>query len=117
MSINDGQSWFTVIRANPEAPNNINGIINCIQIFKSTKKQTEKSTKISLINDLSKRLLELEFKSLNKVEVFKMDRQKNTARLQRMKNKPSKIKPTKTENEIGLTFCSGCKDYAENFKP
>ena len=95
MSINDGESWFTVIRANPEAPNNINGIINCIQIFKSTKKQTEKSTKISLINDLSKRLLELEFKSLNKVEVFKMDRQKKYCQItknekQTIKNKTNK---------------------------
>ena len=32
-----------------------------MQIIESTKKQTEKSTKKSLINDLSKRLLELEF--------------------------------------------------------
>ena len=34
-----------------------------MQIIESTKKQTEKSTKKSLINDLSKRSLELEFQS------------------------------------------------------
>ena len=34
-----------------------------MHIIKSTKKQTEKSTKKSLIDDLSKILLQLEFKS------------------------------------------------------
>ena len=34
-----------------------------MQIIESNKKQTEKSTKKSLINDLPKRLLELEFQS------------------------------------------------------
>ena len=34
-----------------------------MQIIESNKKQTEKSTKKSLINDLSKRLLESEFQS------------------------------------------------------
>ena len=54
---------ITAIRTTPEAPNCIYRLINQIymQIIESTKKQTEKSTKKSLIDDLSKRLLELEF--------------------------------------------------------
>ena len=39
-----------------------------MHITKSTKKQTEKLTKKSLIDDLSKRLLELEFKSNHSVK-------------------------------------------------
>ena len=56
---------ITAIRTTPEAPNCIYRLINQIymQIIESTKKQTEKSTKKSLIDDLSKRLLELEFQS------------------------------------------------------
>ena len=56
---------ITVIRTNSGAPNCINRLINQIymHIIKSTKKQTEKLTKKSLTDDLSKRLLELEFKS------------------------------------------------------
>ena len=42
--------------------------------------------------------------------------QKNTARLQRIKNTLSKIKPTKTGREIGTMYCLGCKDYTHNFK-
>ena len=34
-----------------------------------------------------------------------------------MKNRQSKIKPIKTENEIERTYCLGCKDYTHNFKP
>ena len=44
---------ITVIRTNLEAPNYINRLI-----IKWTKKQTEKSTKNSLVDGLSKRLLE-----------------------------------------------------------
>ena len=39
-----------------------------MHIIKSTKKQTNISTKKSLINDLSKRLLELEFKSNDSIK-------------------------------------------------
>ena len=56
---------ITVIRTNPDAADfNINRLINQIymHIIKSTKKQTEKSTKISLIDDLLKRFQELEIK-------------------------------------------------------
>ena len=46
-----------------------------------------------------------------------MDCQKDTARLQRMKNTPSKIKPIKTGKKIGTAYRLGCKDYNSNFKP
>ena len=49
--------------------------------------------------------------------MFKMDCQKNTVRLQKMKNIQSKIKPIKTKKELGTTYCLGCKDYTHNFKP
>ena len=53
---------ITIIRTNPDAADfHINRLINQIytHIIESTKTQTKKS----LIDDLSKRLLELEFKS------------------------------------------------------
>ena len=34
-----------------------------------------------------------------------------------MKNTRSKIKPIKTRNKIRTTYCLGCKDYNDNFKP
>ena len=46
-----------------------------------------------------------------------MGGQKNTARLQRMKNAQSKIKPIKTGKEIGAMYYLGCKDYTYNFEP
>ena len=46
-----------------------------------------------------------------------MDRQKNTARLQRMKNAQSKIKPIKTGKQIGAMCYLGCKDYTYNLEP
>ena len=49
--------------------------------------------------------------------MFKMDCQKNTVRLQKMKNIQSKIKPIKTKKELGTAYCLGCKDYTHNFKP
>ena len=56
---------ITIIRTNPDdADFDMNKLKNQIytQIIKSTKKQTKVSTKNPLIDDLSKRLLELEFK-------------------------------------------------------
>ena len=65
-----GGHGITVIRTNPEAPNAINRPINQIQthIIKSPKTLTEKSAKKSLIDDISKRLLELEFKSNHSIK-------------------------------------------------
>ena len=34
-----------------------------------------------------------------------------------MKNAQSKIKLIKTGKKIGTTYCLGCKDYTNNFKP
>ena len=57
----------TIIRTNPDAADfNTYRPINQIRkrITESTKNQTKVSTKKSLIDDLSKRFLELEFKSI-----------------------------------------------------
>ena len=57
---------INIIRTNPDAADfDMNTLINQIytHIIESPKKQTKVSTKKSLINDLSKRFLELEFKS------------------------------------------------------
>ena len=57
---------ITTIRTNPDAGDfDMNRLINQIykHIIESTKNQTKVLTKKSLIDDLSKRLLELEFKS------------------------------------------------------
>ena len=105
---------YVFIRINPDEKNfNIFKEIN--KIHRHIKKSTEKS----LIDDLSKRLLELEFKSNHskKIKVFKMDCQKNTGRLRIMKNTQSKIKPIKFGKNIGTTYCLGCKDCTNNFKP
>ena len=64
---------ITIIRTNPGAADfDMNKIINQIytHIVKSTKKQTKVSTKKSLIDDLSKRLLELELKQPNAIKWF-----------------------------------------------
>ena len=61
---------ITIIRTNPDdADFDMNKLINQIhmQIIKSTKK-TKVSTKKSLIDDLSKRLLKLEFKSNHSIK-------------------------------------------------
>ena len=34
-----------------------------------------------------------------------------------MKNTQSKIKPIKTGKQSGTTYCFGCKDYRQNFRP
>ena len=61
---------ITDTKINSEPQNHNNRLINQIYMhnFISTKKQTEKSTKKSLIDDLSKQLLRLEFKSNNSIK-------------------------------------------------
>ena len=62
---------ITIIRTNPDSADfDINRLINQIYThnIESTKKQTKVSTKKSLIDDLSKRLLELEFKSNHSIK-------------------------------------------------
>ena len=34
-----------------------------------------------------------------------------------MKNTQSKIKPIKTGEELGTTYCLACKDFTHNFRP
>ena len=34
-----------------------------------------------------------------------------------MRNTQSKIKPIKIEKQLGTTYCFGCKDYTQNFRP
>ena len=34
-----------------------------------------------------------------------------------MRNTKSKIKPIKTKGQPGTTYCFGCKDYAQSFRP
>ena len=34
-----------------------------------------------------------------------------------MKNKQSKIKPTKIGKRLGTTYCLECKDFTHNFRP
>ena len=62
---------ITVIRTNPDAADfNINRLIKQIymHVIKSTRNQIEKSTKKSLIYDLSKRFLTLQFKSNHSIK-------------------------------------------------
>ena len=62
---------ITTIRTNPDAADfDMNRLINQIykHIIESTKNQTKVLTKKSLIDDLSKRLLELEFKSNHSIQ-------------------------------------------------
>ena len=46
-----------------------------------------------------------------------MDCQKNIAKLQRMKNTQSEIKPVKFGKRPGTTYCLGCKGFTYNFRP
>ena len=46
-----------------------------------------------------------------------MDCQKHFVKLQKMKNTQSTIKPIKIGKESATTYCLGCKDYIQNFRP
>ena len=46
-----------------------------------------------------------------------MDCQKHFTKLQKMKNTQSEIKPIKNGKIPGTTYCFGCKDFTQNFKP
>ena len=35
----------------------------------------------------------------------------------KMKNTQSEIKPIKIRKRLGKTYCFGCKDYTQNFRP
>ena len=38
-------------------------------------------------------------------------------KLQKMKSRQSRIKPIKIQKQPGTTYCFGCKDYTQNFRP
>ena len=112
---------ITIIRTNPDAADfDMNRLINQIytHIIESTKKQTKVSTKKSLIDDLSKRLLELEFKSNHSIKSKGLKRVvKNIlANYKKMNNTQSEIKPIKIGKRLGTTHCLRCKDYMQNFR-
>ena len=46
-----------------------------------------------------------------------MNCEKLFAKLQKMKNTQSTIKPIKIRKQPGTTYCFGCKDYTQNFRP
>ena len=91
---------ITIIRYNPDAADfDMNRLINQIytHIIESTKKQTKVPSKKFLIDYLSKRLLELEFKSNHLIK--------------------SEIKPIKIGKRPGTSYCFGYKDFTHNFRP
>ena len=49
--------------------------------------------------------------------MFKINCQKHTARLQKMKNTQSEIKLIKIGKEPGTTYCLRCKGFTHNFRP
>ena len=84
--------WCKFIRINPDTEN-YNIFVEIGQI----ENHIIESTKKSLIDGLSKRLAELEFKSNHSIKskVFKIDCEKDFTKLQKMKNTQSAIKPIK----------------------
>ena len=104
--------YFT--RINPDKPN-----FDEYEEFGRVQKYIEKSTKKSLIDDLSKRLLELEFESNHSIksECPEWVVKKILPTIKDMKKNQSKIKPIKTGKEIRTTYCLGRKDYTDNFRP
>ena len=87
-------------------------------LLNQLKKQTKVPTKKSLIDDLSRRLLELEFKSnyLIKSKCLKWV-VKNTLPNYKKWKRQSKIKPIKIGKRHATTYCFGCKHYTQNFRP
>ena len=49
--------------------------------------------------------------------MFKMGCQKYFTKLQEMEKTQSEIKPIKIGKKPGTTYCLGCKNYTQNFKP
>ena len=78
----------------------------------------KKEDKKSLIDDLSKRILKLKFKSNQSIKSRRLNWvvEKILPTIKGMKNAQSKIKPIKTVQKIGTTYWLECKDYIHNFK-
>ena len=49
--------------------------------------------------------------------MFKIGYQKHFTKLQKLKNTESEIKPIKIGKRPETTYCFGCKDYTQNFRP
>ena len=64
-------------------------------------------------------MLELKFKSNHSIttKTLKELLKKHFTKLQKMKNTQSKIKAIKIGKQLGTTYCFGCKDYTNNFRP
>ena len=86
-----------LLRINPDEKD-----LNIFKEISKIHRYIKKSTKKLLIDDLSKRLLELEFKH---------------TKLQKMRNTQSIIKLIKIGKQPGTTYCLRCKDYMQNFRP
>ena len=106
---------ITLIRTIPDDPNF--DIENLIRIF--IKEAIKKQTKKSLIDYLSKRLLELEFKSNYSIKskCLKWVAKNILPKYKRIKNTQSKIKSIKIRKQPGTTYYFGCKDYMQNSRP
>ena len=103
---------ITLIRTNPDDPSfDIKNLIVQIRIF------IKKRIKKSLIDDLSKRLLELDFKSNYSIKskCLKWVVKNIFPNYKKMKNTQSKIKSIKIKKQPGTTYCFRCKDYTQNF--
>ena len=61
--------------------------------------------------------IRIQIRSLNKINVLKMDFPKHFTELQKMKNTQSEIKPIKVGKRPGATYCCGCKDFTHKFSP
>ena len=49
--------------------------------------------------------------------MFKMDCQKNTSNNKRHEKRAIKNKTDKNCEKVGTTYCLGCRNYIDNFKP
>ena len=113
---------ITITRTNPDTADfDMNRLINKIymHIDESTKKQTKVSTKKSLFDDLSKRLLELEFKQHNaiKSKCLKWVVKNILVNYKKWKKTQSEIKLIKIGKRPRTMYCFRCKDFTHNFRP
>ena len=79
---------------------------------------TEKSTKKSLIDDLSKRLQELKFTSNHSIKSKCLKWiVKKYCKITENEKHTIKNKTDTAQKKPETTYCLGCKDYTDNFKP
>ena len=105
---------FKTIRCNPNGSgfdvNKFLGKINSY-IAKLCKKKAENEVIDKIAEDFEKNSCS------DKIKRIKTICQKHFTKLQKMKNTQSKIKPIKIGKQPGTTYCFGCKDYTQNFRP